>query len=64
MFKQRLKARREEMGLTQEELANKLGCKQQTVAAWETGMNKPNTDALTILADALDCSADYLLGRR
>ena len=36
-FPERLKLLRKEMGLTQTELAEKLGLKQATVAKWEKG---------------------------
>lgn len=41
-FSKRLKLLRKEMGLTQAELAEKLGLKQATIAKWEKG----GTDSL------------------
>jgi DNA-binding transcriptional regulator YiaG len=37
----RLRALRRHLGLTQQELANELGVRQQTVSEWETGMYRP-----------------------
>ena len=36
-----IKALREHMGLSQQTLADELGCRQQTISEWETGMYKP-----------------------
>jgi DNA-binding transcriptional regulator YiaG len=36
-----IKALREHMGLSQQALADELGCRQQTISEWETGMYKP-----------------------
>ena len=44
---------REALGLTQQELADKIGAHQTTVARWETGINEPqgaNLKALKELA--------------
>jgi len=37
----RVKALRQHLGLTQEELARELGTRQQTISEWETGMYQP-----------------------
>lgn len=63
MQKERLRARREELGMTQSDLARKIGLTSQAVSAYENGVKNANDIVLTALADALDCSADYLLGR-
>jgi DNA-binding XRE family transcriptional regulator len=34
----RVRALREHMGLTQQEMADQLGTRQQTISEWETGM--------------------------
>ena len=38
------------MGLTQGELAAKLGTRQQTISEWETGMYKPRGASSTLLS--------------
>ena len=63
MFAQRLKSLRSTCGISQKELAARLFVSQQTVAKWETERATPNPDMLNKLADILDTSADYLLGR-
>lgn len=64
MFKERLKERREQLKLSQAALAEKVCVTQQIIAAYEKGVRKPNCDIVAALADALECSADYLLGRK
>jgi len=39
--KNRVRALRRHMGLTQAELAKVLGTRQQTISEWETGVYKP-----------------------
>ena len=63
MFKDKLKERRKELGMSQTELAGRVYLSQQLIAAYELGVRTPGTETLSALADALDCSTDYLLGR-
>lgn len=58
-----LKSLRKSQGLSQTELANRLGFTQQAVARWEIGKNPPDLDTLVQLADLFDVSTDYLVGR-
>jgi DNA-binding transcriptional regulator YiaG len=37
----RVRALREHLGLTQQELARELGTRQQTISEWETGVYQP-----------------------
>ena len=53
---------RKEKGLTQEALALKLNVVRQTVSKWEKGVAVPDADTLCNIADALDVSAEELLG--
>lgn len=59
-FSQRLKERREQVGLTQIELANMLGITKGAIGNYETGFSSPKADILYKLFDALDCDANYL----
>lgn len=48
-----LKEWRELRGLTQEQLAGRLGTTDVTVSRWETGRAKLNTDVMAAIAEAL-----------
>lgn len=56
-----LRAIREKLGYTQEELAAKLGVGRTTVTMWEIGANMPPTRLLAPLAQVLNCTVDELL---
>lgn len=58
-----LKEIRLRRGLTQTDLAAKLGVTQSVVAMWERGAVMPAASKLPELADALNCSIDALYGR-
>jgi len=47
---QRIQALRHHLGLTQRELADRLGTRQQTISEWETGMYKPRGASATLLS--------------
>lgn len=53
---------RKEKGLTQEELARKLGVTFQAVSKWETSQTLPDITLLPGLSQVLDISIDKLLG--
>lgn len=63
VFRERLRAAREIRGLSQGELAEKAGLQASAISHFETGTRKPSFDNLRRLADALDATTDYLLGR-
>lgn len=58
-----LRAAREAKKITQEKLAEMLEVSRVTVARYESGDRWPDRDTLLRIADILDCSVDYLLGR-
>lgn len=63
-FAERFKQLREESGLTQEELARRLGVSKGTVGNYESGSRTPRKlDDLNSLADYFNVEIDYLLGR-
>jgi len=45
----RIRALRQHLGLTQQELATELGTRQQTISEWERGMYKPRGASSTLL---------------
>ena len=47
---QRIQALRHHLRLTQRELADRLGARQQTISEWETGMYKPRGTSATLLS--------------
>jgi DNA-binding transcriptional regulator YiaG len=46
----RVRALRRHLGLTQQELAEHLGTRQQTISEWETGMYRPRGPSATLLS--------------
>lgn len=44
-----VRALRRHLGLTQRELADRLGTRQQTISEWEKGMYKPRGASSTLL---------------
>jgi len=63
VFPVRLRTAREYRGLSQSELAVRSGLQPSAISHFETGARKPSFDNLRLLADALDVTTDYLLGR-
>lgn len=66
-FAQRLKAQREKLGLTQAQLAEKIGVTSQTISAYEKNSagekgKTPTLDKVVALAQTLNVSLDYLCG--
>lgn len=62
MLNENLQYLRKEAGLTQEQLAGKLGVTRQTVSKWENGASVPDADILSQMASVLDVSVSELLG--
>ena len=62
MIGSRIKEIREKTGLTQTELAKKLGLTRSGVNAWEMGVSIPSAQYLIGLANLFKVSIDYLLG--
>ncbi len=58
----KLMSMRKEHGLSQEELADKLGVSRQSVGKWERAESSPDTDNLILLAQLYGVSIDNLLG--
>ena len=53
---------RTKMGLSQEELAEKIFVTRQAVSRWENGETTPNTETLKLLSKLFDVSINTLLG--
>lgn len=54
---------REDNDLTQQQIANMLGCSQTAYSLYEIGKRDIPTTILIKLADYYNVSVDYLLGR-
>lgn len=61
-FSERLKDLRRQAGLTQVDVAEKLGISQPAYASWERGVKKPTQENLVKIAQILNVSMDYLVG--
>ena len=62
-FARRLRNARETRGLSQTELAKKIGMQPSQISHYETSDRKPALLIFSLLAFELNVSADYLLGR-
>jgi transcriptional regulator with XRE-family HTH domain len=62
-FMQRLRAARDLRQWSQSDLAARAGMPPSSIAHFETGTRKPSFDTLKRLANALEVTTDYLLGR-
>lgn len=54
---------REQSGLTQEELAGKLGISRSALSHYEKNRREPEFKILNDIADLFDVSVDFLFGR-
>ena len=59
-FGEQRRRRREELGLTRQQLADKLGVSVSAVGNYETGVSAPKEGVLLRLFDALDADPNYL----
>ena len=62
-FGQRFSRLRKKLGLTQEDIAEKVNISAQAVSKWENDLSAPDISTLSLLADILNVSLDELLGR-
>ena len=59
---EKIAVRRKELGITQDELAEKLCISPQAVSRWENGWNLPDMDRLRSIAKVLKTSVSGLVG--
>ena len=62
MIAEQIKSARRRLGISQTELAKKLGVRQSTVAMWETGKNNPEYGKLIALSEVLGMKISSLAG--
>ncbi len=61
MLSEKIYALRKKCGLSQEQLAEKLGVSRQAVSKWESGTALPEIDKLILLSEYFNVSIDYLV---
>ena len=60
---ERIKELRKKNGMTQTDLAKKLGVTKGTISTWETGSRSPSFEVIDELCDMFRASMDYIMGR-
>lgn len=63
MISDRIKQARKYRGLTQTDLADKINTTKATISNYENKYSSPSAEVISLLADALQTSTDYLLGK-
>lgn len=58
----KIKLLREELNISQEELASKLGLSKGIISLYENEKRKPSFDILNKLSKIFNCSIDYIIG--
>lgn len=58
----RIRKFREELGISQKQLAEQIGVSNSRISNWEQGINRPDADILVKLCTALNVSPSSLLG--
>ena len=61
-FKDIFKELRQECGIGQIELADKIGVSRGIISLWENGLREPNMTSLIAIAKFFKVSIDYLVG--
>lgn len=61
-FGMKLKALRQEKGITQKQLAQAIGLVTASISSYETGGNYPSADIIIKLCRYFNVSSDYMLG--
>lgn len=61
-FKLRLRQLREEHGITQKKLGEKIGVTRNAISTYESGKREPEIEKIIKLSEIFDCSVDYLIG--
>lgn len=63
MLHEKIRRLRTAHGITQVELAHRLGVSKQSVSNWESNNIQPSIELLEKIADLFGVTTDYLLGR-
>lgn len=59
-MKERIKALRKHLGFTQQKLADRLGLKRQTIAAYEIGNIEPSESTLLLICKEFNINEEWL----
>ena len=59
MMNERLKELRKELKITQQEFADKIGSKRNTVAKYETGVNTPSTAVISLICTKFHVNEEW-----
>lgn len=51
------------LNVSNKDLSQNVGVSSGNISDWKSGRSKPNIDTIIKIADYLDVSVDYLLGR-
>ena len=62
IFTERLNIALKQSSLNQQQIANKMGVCKQCVSEYKSGRTFPSIQTLRLLCEALEVSAEYLLG--
>ena len=57
----RIQQLRKSRGISQEELADRIGVSRQAVSKWESGQTSPDLEKIVLLSDYFEVTTDYLL---
>ena len=57
----RIQYLRKQKGLSQEELADKIGVSRQAVSKWESEQSTPDLDKIIVMSDLFEVTTDYIL---
>jgi len=57
----RIQHLRKSKGISQEELADKIGVSRQAVSKWESEQSSPDMDKIIIMSDFFEVTTDYIL---
>jgi len=58
---ERIQTLRKSKGMSQEQLADKIGVSRQAISKWESGQIAPEIDKVILMSDIFQVTTDYLL---
>lgn len=53
---------RQELGLNQKQLAEKVGITEASLSRYENNLREPRAEIISRISEVLNCSTDYILG--